>query len=95
MLPRENPSKADAVSFYTILLGVYEFMSNTITECLLEYYKKLCLRFNLSYSIATVGDMVYQIQDSVMKSSAVYSDEYLRMCFLFMKYPFTYDFDWF
>ncbi len=50
-------------------------MSNTITECLLEYYKKLCLRFYLSYSIATTGDMVYQIQDSVMKSSVVYSDE--------------------
>ncbi len=39
--------------------------------------QKLCLGFNLSYSIATAGDMVYQIQDSVMKSLAVYSDEYL------------------
>ncbi len=95
VLPRENPSKADAVSFYTILLRVNEFISSTITECLLEYYKKICLRFILSYSIATAGDMVYQIQDSVMKSSAVYSDEYLWMCLLFMKYPFTYDFDWF
>ena len=88
MLPRENPSKADAVSFYTILLKVCEFRSNKIMECLLEYY-------NLSYSKAKAGDMIYQMQDSVMKSSAVYSDEYLRMCLLFMKYPFTYDFDWF
>ena len=37
MLPRENPSKADAVSFYTILLRVYEFTSNMITECLLKF----------------------------------------------------------
>ena len=43
MLPRENPSKAGAVNFYTILLRVYEFTSNTITECLLNYYKKLHL----------------------------------------------------
>ena len=39
MLPRENPSKADAVSFYNILQRVYKFTSNTINECLLEYYK--------------------------------------------------------
>ena len=77
MLPRENPSKADAVSFYTILLRVYEFMSNTITECLLKYYKKLCLSCNLSYSKAKAGGMIYQVQESVMMSSAVYSDEYL------------------
>ena len=95
MLPRENPSKADAVKLYTILLSVYQFTSNTITECLLEYYKKLCLRFNLSCNKATTGDMIYQIQDIMIKSSAVYSDEYLWMCLLFMKYPFTYDFDWF
>ena len=94
MLPRENPSKADAVKFKTILLKVYEFMSK-ITECLLEYYKKLCLSCHLSYSKAKAGDMIYQIQDSVMKSSAVYSDEYFQMCLLFMKYPFAYDFDWF
>ena len=37
MLSRENPSNADAVSFYTILLKVYEFMSNTISKCFLEY----------------------------------------------------------
>ncbi len=95
MKPRENLSNADAVSFYTILLKVYKFMSNMITECLLKYYKRLCFRFNLSYSIATASDMVYQTQDSVMRSSAVYSDEYLQMCLLFVKYPFTYDFDWF
>lgn len=95
MLPRENPSDEDAVSFYTILLKVYEFTSNRIADCLLEYYKKLCLRYNLSYNKAMVGDMIYQIQDNVMKSSTVYSDEYLRMCLLFMKYPFSYDFNWF
>ena len=95
MLPRENPSETEAVSFYTILLKVYEFTSNTINDCLLDYYKKLCLKYNLSYTRANCGDMITQIQDAVMKSSAVYSDEYLLMCLLFMKYPFTYDFDWF
>ena len=65
MFPRENPSNADAVSFYTILLRVHEFTSNTITECLLEYYKKLCLSSNLSYSKARTGDNIYQIQASV------------------------------
>ena len=59
MLPRENPSNADAVSFYTILLKVYEFMFNTITECRLEYYKKLFLSCNLSYSKAQAGDMLF------------------------------------
>ena len=39
--------------------------------------------------------MITQIQDAAMKSSAVYSDEYLKICLLFMKYPFVYDFDWF
>ena len=39
MLPKGNPSSADAVSFYAILLTVYKFTSNTITECLLEYSK--------------------------------------------------------
>ena len=77
MLPRENPSNADAVSFYTILLKVYKFTSNTITECLPEYYKKLCLSCNLSYSKAKTGDMINQIQVNMMKISAVYSDEYL------------------
>ena len=94
MLPRENPSEAEAVSFYTILLKVYEFTSNTITDCLLDYYKKLCLKYNLSYTRANCGDMITQIQDAVMKSSAVYSDDYLRRCLLFMKYPFTHDFNW-
>ena len=41
MLPRENPSETEAVSFYTILLKVYEFTSNTITDCLLDYYKNM------------------------------------------------------
>ena len=39
--------------------------------------------------------MISQIQESVVKSSSKYSDEYLRMCLLFMKYLFVYDFDWF
>ena len=95
MLPKENPSEIDSVSFFTILLKVHEFTSNTISDCLLEYYKKLCLRFNLSYNRAKAGDMISQIQDAVLKSSTEYSDEYLRMCLLFMKYPFVYDFDWF
>ena len=77
MLPRENPSEAEAVSFYTILLKVYEFTSNTINDCLLDYYKKLCLRCNLSYNRANCGDMITQIQDAVLKSSTVYSDDYL------------------
>ncbi len=50
MLPRENPFNADVVSFYTVFLKVYEFMSNVITQCLLEYYIKLCLSCNLSSS---------------------------------------------
>jgi len=95
MLPRENPSDEHVVSFYAILLKVYEFTSNMIADCLLEYYKKLCLRCNLSYNTAKVGDAINQIQDIVVKSSSVYSDEYLRLCLLFMKYPFSYDFDWF
>ena len=95
MLPRENPSDEHVVSFYAILLKVYEFTSNMIADCLLEYYKKLCLRCNLSYNKAKVGDAINQIQDIVVKSSSVYSDEYLRLCLLFMKYPFSYDFDWF
>lgn len=95
MLPKENPSEIDSVSFFTILLKVHEFTSNTISDCLLEYYKKLCLRFNLSYNRAKTGDMISQIQDAVVKSSTEYSDEYLQMCLLFMKYPFVYDFDWF
>ncbi len=39
ILPRKNPSNADAVSFYTILLKVYEFTSNTVTKCLLSTTK--------------------------------------------------------
>jgi hypothetical protein len=39
--------------------------------------------------------MITQIQDVVMKSSAVYFDEYLKMCLLFMKYTLVYDFEWF
>jgi hypothetical protein len=95
MLPRENPSDEHVVSFYSILLKVYEFTSNSIADCLLEYYKKLCLRCNLSYNKAKVGDAINQIQGIVMESSTVYSDEYLRLCLLFMKYPFSHDFDWF
>ena len=94
MLPRENPSEAEAVSFYTILLKVYEFTSNTINDCLLDYYKKICLRCNLSYNRANCGDMITQIQDAVLKSSTVYLDDYLQMCLLFMKYPFTHNFNW-
>ena len=94
MLPRENPSEAEAVSFYTILLIVYEFTSNTIHDCLLDYYKKPCLRCNLSYNRVNCGDMITQIHDAVLKSSTVYSDDYLQMCLLFMKYPFTCDFNW-
>ena len=74
---------------------MYEFTSNTISDCLLEYYRKLCLRFKMSYNSAKAGDMISQIQEAVLKSSTEYSDEYLRMCLLFMKYPFVYDFDWF
>jgi hypothetical protein len=43
MLPRENPSETEAVGFYNILLEVYAFTSNTITDCLLDYYKKNCV----------------------------------------------------
>ena len=39
--------------------------------------------------------MITQIQDAAMKSSTVYSDEYLKICLLFIEYPFVYDFDWF
>jgi len=94
-LPRENPSEVEAVHFYSILLKVHEFTSSTLSDCLLEYYKQLCLKCNLSYNRSISGDVITQIQDVVMKSSAVYSDEYLKMCLLFMKYPFVYDFDWF
>ena len=58
MLPRENPSNADAVNFYTILLKVHEFSSNTISKCLLKNYKKLCLSCYLSYSKAKAGDII-------------------------------------
>jgi hypothetical protein len=95
MLPRENPSEVEVVHFYSILLKVYDFTSSTLSDCLLEYYKQLCLKCNLSYNRSISGDVITQIQDVVMKSSAVYSDEYLKMCLLFMKYPFVYDFDWF
>ena len=95
MLLKENPSEIDSVSFLTILLKVHAFTSNTIPDCLIKYNKKLCLRFNLSYNRAKTGDIISQIQDAVVKSSTEYSDEYLQMCLLFMKYPFVYDFDWF
>lgn len=32
MFPRENPLEEDAISFYTILLKVYEFTSNMIAD---------------------------------------------------------------
>ena len=94
ILPRENPSEAEAVHFY-ILVKVYEFTSNTLSDCLLDHYKQLCLKCNLKYDRSISGDMITQIQDAVIKSSAVHSDEYLKICLLFMKYPFVYDFDWF
>jgi hypothetical protein len=87
MLPRETPSEVEAVHFYSILLKVYAFTSSTLSDCLLEYYKQLCLDCNLSYNRSISGDVITQIQDVVMKSSAVYSDEYLKMCLLFVKYP--------
>ncbi len=86
---------SEAVHFYTILLKVYEFTSNTLSECLLDNYKQLCLKCNLKYDRSISGDMITQIQDAAMKSSVVYSEEYLKICLLFMKYPFVYDFDWF
>ena len=51
----------------------------------------LCVRCQLSYSTAKAGDMTFRIWDSVMKSSADYSYEYLQVCLLFMKYSFIYD----
>jgi len=44
ILPRENPSETEAFSFYTILLKVYELTSKTITDCLLDCYKKCVKR---------------------------------------------------
>ena len=55
--------------------------------------QKAVFSCNLSYSKAKAGDVMKQIQDSAIKNSPVYSDEHLQICLLFMKYPFSYNFD--
>ena len=91
MLPWESPSETEAVSFYTILLKVYEFTSNTITDCLLDCYKN----FVFDVIWATLERIVVMwLHKFRMLWWSVYLDDYKWRYLLFMKYPFTHDFNW-